>query len=76
MTYHPKALETEEIAFGDMVIEWYKIEPGVYAVGKIIGDLHNRKCNGATIREGATIVIIGENGCLKVCKQLLFYGRV
>lgn len=34
---------------GDMFFEWYKIEPGSHAIGKIIGELHIRKLTGGTI---------------------------
>jgi len=49
MTYRPKALETVEVALGDMVFEWYKVEPGSYAIGKTIGKLQVRQCTGAMI---------------------------
>jgi len=48
MTYRPQALEAE-IALGDMVIEWYKIEAGAFAIGKTIGDLRIRRRTGGTI---------------------------
>ncbi|AFQ42355.1 cation:proton antiporter regulatory subunit [Desulfosporosinus meridiei] len=49
MTYRPKALETVDIALGDMVIEWHKIEPDAYAIGKTIKDLCVRQVTGGTI---------------------------
>jgi TrkA domain protein len=48
MTYRPKALEAE-VALGDMIIEWYKVEPGAYAIGKTIGELCIRQHTGGTI---------------------------
>jgi len=49
MTYRPKALETVDVALGDMLIEWYKIEPDAYAIGKTIKDLCVRQATGGTI---------------------------
>ena len=49
MTYRPKALESVEIALDDLVIEWYKIEPGSASIGKTIGELKIRQKTGATI---------------------------
>jgi TrkA domain protein len=49
MTYKPKDLESVEVALDDLVIEWYKVEPGSEAVGKRIGDLQVRQQTGASI---------------------------
>lgn len=49
MAYLPKALESVDVVFDDMVFEWYKIEPGSKSIGKTIGELHIRKRTGATI---------------------------
>lgn len=49
MVYMPKALESVDVAFDEMVIEWFKIEPEAKAAGKTIGDLGIRKRTGAAI---------------------------
>jgi len=49
MSYLPRALESVDIAFDEMVIEWYKIEPGSKSIGLTIGTLGIRKRTGATI---------------------------
>ncbi|MCG9968234.1 cation:proton antiporter regulatory subunit [Pelotomaculum terephthalicicum JT] len=96
MSYMPKALESVDMAFDEMVIEWYKLEPGIKSIGLTIGDLGIRKRTGAsiiaivnrdhskiinpgpeqTIKEGATIVILGEREKVKACKRLLQLGSI
>lgn len=49
MVYMPKALESVDVAFDEMVFEWFKIEPEAKGAGKTIGDLHIRKKTGAAI---------------------------
>ena len=49
MVYMPGALETVDIAFDDMVIEWYKVEPKSKSIGKTMGELNVRNQTGATI---------------------------
>jgi TrkA domain protein len=49
MTYSPKALETIEMAFDDLVIEWFKIESNAKAVNQTIGDLKIRENYEVTI---------------------------
>lgn len=49
MAYIPKALESVDVAFDDMVFEWYKVESGSKSIGNTIGDLHIRKKTGAMI---------------------------
>ncbi|WP_054955517.1 cation:proton antiporter regulatory subunit [Paenibacillus dakarensis] len=56
LTYKPKALETIDMALDELIIEWYRIEPAYYGVGKSIGELDVRQTSGATI-----IAIIGKN---------------
>lgn len=49
MAYTPKALESVEMAFDELMIEWYKVEPDSIAEGKTIGELAIRQNFGATI---------------------------
>ncbi len=49
MAYTPKALESVEMAFDELVIEWYKVEPDSDAEGKSIGELAIRQNFGATV---------------------------
>ncbi|UWG95600.1 cation:proton antiporter regulatory subunit [Dehalobacter sp. DCM] len=56
MAYRPKDMDTVEVALGDMVLEWYRIESDAYAIGKTIGDLQVRKRTGGTI-----IAMVREN---------------
>ncbi|MDR5045274.1 cation:proton antiporter regulatory subunit [Bacillus thuringiensis] len=56
MVYKPQALETIEMAFEGITIEWFKVENKALAVGKIIGQLEIRKIYNVTV-----IAIIREN---------------
>jgi len=96
MLYMPKALESVDVAFDEMLIEWYKVEPGEKSSGMTIGDLRIRKRTGATIiaivkhyqmriinpgpeatiREGATLVMLGERAQVKACKRLIQHGNI
>lgn len=96
MVYMPRELESVDVAFDDMIIEWYKVEPGSKAIGKTIGELHIRKKTGAaiiaivkrdqaklinpgpeqTIKEGATLVVLGEREQVKACKKLIQNGSL
>lgn len=96
MAYRPQSLDTVEVALGDMVIDWYKIEPEAFAIGKTIGELGIRQLTGGTviaiiehdqsktinpgpesmIKNGATVVILGEKSQVKACKQLLSHGSI
>lgn len=49
MAYKPAALESMEVALGDLVIEWYKVETASNCLGKTIGELGVRQKTGATI---------------------------
>ncbi|WMT40286.1 cation:proton antiporter regulatory subunit [Paenibacillus sp. D2_2] len=49
ITYKPTALENIEVALGDLIIEWYRLDPQYKAIGKTIGDLRIRQRSGATI---------------------------
>jgi TrkA domain protein len=49
MVYKPKALESIEIALDDLVIEWFKVEPGAPAVNKSILDIDIRNEYGVTV---------------------------
>ena len=49
MAYKPKAMETIDFAFDDLIIEWYQVEPGAPAVNKTIGELDIRNRYGVTV---------------------------
>lgn len=42
MAYKPKAMESIEMAFNDLIIEWYKVEPGAKVVNKTIVEVDIR----------------------------------
>jgi len=95
MVYTPKALESVEMAFDEMVFEWFKVEPGAAAAGQTIGGLRVREKTGATIiavverdrrkiinpgpdqviREGATLVVMGDRKQVRACKDLILRGN-
>ncbi|MGG1490187.1 cation:proton antiporter regulatory subunit [Bacillus licheniformis] len=56
MVYKPQALESIEMAFNDLIIEWFKIENGANAVGKTLGEIDVRQNYGVTV-----IAIIKKN---------------
>lgn len=49
MIYKPNALETVDIVFGDLVIEWYQVEHHAPAVNKTIGEIDIRNNFGVTV---------------------------
>ncbi|MFU1795443.1 cation:proton antiporter regulatory subunit [Paenibacillus azoreducens] len=49
MVYKPKQLESVEMAFDELTIEWYRIEPHYACVGKTIGELNIRQNSGASV---------------------------
>lgn len=54
--YQPRAIESLDIAFDGLSIEWYKIHSTAKCIGKTIGELDVRK------HTGATILAVIENG--------------
>jgi TrkA domain protein len=61
LNYTPKALESVSVTLEDLVIEWYRIEPGSLAIDQTIGQLQVRKTTGATI-----IAIIEKDGSKRI----------
>ncbi|WP_025692527.1 cation:proton antiporter regulatory subunit [Paenibacillus zanthoxyli] len=49
VTYKPRSLESIEVALDDLIIEWYRLEPGFSCVGRTIGELDIRARSGVTI---------------------------
>lgn len=49
LTYVPRTLPMAEVILGDLVLEWFTIEPGAACIGKTIRDLHVRTATGASI---------------------------
>lgn len=61
LTYVPKALPSSEVVLDDLVLEWYDVPGGAYAVGRSIRELAVRTRTGASIvsivREGRTNIV-------------------
>ena len=49
LTYVPRSLPTAEVILEDLVLEWFKIEPGAACIGKSIRELQVRTVTGASI---------------------------
>ena len=49
LAYVPRSLPMAEVILGDLVLEWFRIEPGAACIGKTIRDLHVRTATGASI---------------------------
>ncbi|MDN5696363.1 MAG: cation:proton antiporter regulatory subunit [Rubrobacter sp.] len=49
MTYKPRALENVEVAFDDLVIEWYRVSADSEARNKTIGELEIRQRFGVSV---------------------------
>ena len=49
LTYVPRSLPMAEVILGDLVLEWFTLEPGAASVGKTIRDLQARTRTGASI---------------------------
>jgi TrkA domain protein len=56
IVYKPQALESIEMAFNDLIIEWYKVEKLAKAVGRTLGELDVRQNFDVTV-----IAIIKKN---------------
>ena len=49
LTYVPRNLPMAEVILGDLVLEWFTLEPGAACVGKTIRDIQARTRTGASI---------------------------
>lgn len=49
MFYKPKALESVEFAFDDLIIEWFQVEPNAPAINKTIGEIDIRNNYGVNV---------------------------
>lgn len=49
MFYKPKALESVEFAFDDLIIEWFQVEPNAPAINKTIGEIDIRSNYGVNV---------------------------
>ena len=49
LTYVPRNLPMAEVILGDLVLEWFTIEPGAACIGRTIRDLQARTRTGASI---------------------------
>jgi len=49
LTYVPRNLPMAEVILEDLVLEWFRIEPGAACIGKTIQEMHVRTATGASI---------------------------
>jgi TrkA domain protein len=49
LTYVPRSLPMAEVILGDLVLEWFTLEPGAACAGRTIRDLEARTRTGASI---------------------------
>lgn len=49
MTYKPRALENVEVAFDDLVIEWYQVGGASESLDKTVGELEIRQTFGVSV---------------------------
>lgn len=49
LTYVPRSLPMAEVVLEELVLEWFKIEPGATCIGRTIRDLQVRTSTGASI---------------------------
>jgi len=56
LVYKPRSLETIEMALDELVIEWYRLEPGSPYAGRTIGELDIRRRTGTTV-----IAVVGRS---------------
>lgn len=80
MTYVPKALESVDLAFDEMVIDWFKVEQGALGSGRTIGELGIRKRTGASIiaivkRDHTKIINPGPEQTLSLGATLVIVGE-
>lgn len=61
LTYVPKALPSAELVLDDLVLEWFEIPDGAFAIGKTIRELAVRTVTSASIvsiiREGRSNIL-------------------
>jgi TrkA domain protein len=80
LSYAPRALESVSVSLEDLVIEWYKVEPGATCIGKTIGQLEVRRNTGATIiavveKDGRKIINPGPEQMLSEETTLVVAGE-
>jgi len=49
LTYVPKSLPSTEVVLEDLVLEWFTLPPGAFAVGRTISQLQLRTQTGASV---------------------------
>lgn len=49
LTYVPRSLPIAEVVLEDLVLEWFRIEPGAACIGRTIRELQVRSRTGASI---------------------------
>jgi TrkA domain protein len=82
LTYVPRSLPIAEVVLEDLVLEWFRIEPGAACIGMTIVSIiepdQTKRTNPeahTVLNAGATLIVAGDRRSINALKRLLVEGR-